>query len=1333
MYSRTALITLAALTVPLSAQIIVQGGAVSGAVIGGVPGQPMVIEVQDGEPAEGMLPPAGAMAALAAGGAEGGDVDFNRLRQMIEQSKNRPAPTVEQQKAGILRELQFDRSPAGILATRMEEAREAAAAKNPQPAHPAPPAPPAPVAPPAPPVAPPAAPAVEGVPATPEGGMTPEGAPGVEGAVVPAPEVAPAPVAPPAPQKPSPDAAKAQAELEQFRKDAAVFRRDVVLGRWDKVKAFLAGLPPQLSAEAYQNVVARLSAPSPVQPTPDLIARGAKPHTQPALLSTDDLLGLAAAAPKPPQKAQIKGLAKMLPKDPRPPKEFFDALAKGIQHFGGEDPASRQRAAEFLMEAGFVKDATPFLPDLATAKEKKDYAALNLIARHRADLYQLDKKDAGKDALPLAWELSTSFLTDAKAPAPAKAEALFRALSLIPQLGDDTGKLWLEKTFKNPQGEGVELLATLGTLTAQTRENPDQTLRLEQLKLQHAAVTTILATKDVDPAAWSGIFTIYAEQWAYEAGVTQVKDQSNTRRMVPQYDEWGNLFYSRPNTGFQGPGVRPIGAGELLECKPDEKWLASIQSSSRNECLLAAARLHLKVKEENQALPVIKTLAATDKEQAKALVRETIKVWTENNNPNEGQNYRSQYMYFYGFNNQSGAIPLTRSKQERNLVELAALVKGVSELDLGESFHTEFANAFISCHSQAEVWRVEAVESVFGATDVLDSDTLATLVGKMRLNLAGLWPNPKVQQAFQTKRKDKELQEQIFTGYKAAQGVLERALLKKPAQAWRLEEQLAGLRFEESNYRSSLEGNHEHSKTKRASLDMLAAAAGEYAASLPLEDPSDETSAIFETWFYAALGSPSLEALKSNHVATPEEYAKIKQALDSLPGDTKARHLKSFATTINNRLANVAPDLKLRYLEAAGAVIGDHPAMRDASDVLAYYRDLITEIQLDATVDGSDRVGTDQAFGLRVNLRHTREIEREAGGFQKYLQNQNSMQYAWNFGRPTEDYRDKFEKAARAALEEHFEVVSLTFHTDKVESQTDPKFGWRYTPYAYFMLKPKGPQVDKVPPLKLDLDFNDTSGYVVLPVTSAEVLIDAGKSEPRPFRDLKVTQTLDERSHAEKGSLFLEVKATAHGLIPPLGELMSETYDGFEVGNIEDRGLRVVEMDAAADDFAPISEHEWRIELKPEGGSLPASFEFPTVKQELAKEDGLTRQRYVDVDLQPVGERVELGGSAGGSETMVLGGLMALAVIAAAVLGTAKRRKAPHHDGPELAPLPAQMNVVSVIGYLRRLQQRAGTTPMMKREIEKEIVELEAKHFGRADTPEDTMQLESIAKRWQTA
>ncbi len=1132
--------------------------------------------------------------------AEPGGIDFNQLRQLIEQSKARPAETPAQQMIAVIRGLAFDRSTAGILATRLEEAR------------------------------------IKQAPAAPAGEPAPE--------------------------------------MEAFKKDAEAFRRDVVLGRWDNVREFLGKLPQEVAIPAFETVLTKLAGasqggaqpqppPQPGNPQP-----GGPQQIQSPFLPPAEVLSLAAAAVTPPPKEQIKLLAKFLPHDPRPPREFFDGLRGGIRHFGGDALADRLRAAELLLEAGFPAEAGEFLPAPAAAQAAHDYAAMNLLARHRVALFEKDPKAAGDTALPVAWELSTAFLSDTKAPPEARGEALLRALELIPRLGDDSGQMWLKKTFSDPQGEGLELLATLGTLTARNSNNPSEVERLSHMKLQHAAVETLLTTEGVDAAAWAGVFTQFARQWNQEADVTRSKDQSDSRGMVTRFDEWGNMFYTRADTGFQGPGTRPIGAGVLLECAPDERWLATIETSTRNETLLAKARLLLKVKEENLALPIIGTLAATDADAAKSLVRETIKVWAQNHNPNQADDYRSRYMYFYGFNNQSGSIPLTRSKQERNLVELAELVRGIRALNLGESFHQELADAFISCHSQAEVWRVEAIEAVFGATGALDSSTLATLVSRMRSNLAGLWADPKVQQALQTKRKDVEQQEQILRGYQAANEILTTALAANPPQAWRLEEQLAALAFEESNYRSSLAPDPQHAATKRAALDALAVAAMHYAQALPLDDPKQETSTVFETWFFAALGSPSLEALKSHHVAAPAEYPKIKAALDALPGAAAARHLKMFATTLNNRLANVPPDLKLRYLEGTAIIASQHEALKDAAEVLAYYRDLTNEIQLDAAIDGSPQVGSTAPFGLRVNLRHTREIERESGGFQKYLQNQTNSPYGYNYGRPPEDYRDKFEKASRAVLEEHFEVISLTFQSDKVASTTDPQPGWRITPYAYFLLLPKGPQVDKVPPLKIDLDFTDTSGYVVLPVASAEVPIDARAAAPRPFRDLKVTQTLDARSQKENhGSLFLEVKATAHGLVPPLAELIALPVAGLETGTIEDRALQVVELDAAAEDFAPISEHEWRIELKPAGGVLPTAFHFPAVKSLVAAEDGLLRQHYVDVDLVPVGESLALGGRAPQQTPWWIAGAAGAVMVVGGVF-LAKRKS--HRSAPLVTKLP---------------------------------------------------------------
>jgi len=1209
-----------------------------------------------------------------------GQINFDRLRQLIDESRGEKKLTPEQQKLAVISELKIDRSPSGILAVRMLEAKPEA------------PAPPAPAVPP--PVAPAPAVPAPAVPATP-------------------------PVA---------DGAIPAQEMAAFKKEAETFRRDVILGRWENAALFLKALPESIQVEAFQALVTKISAPSAINPPAEIKAQGAKPYTDAAFLPPMDWLGLVSSAPKAPDADMLKLLAKLLPANPHPQAEFFEKLKTGVRHLGGNDPVERLRAAEILLEVGFIKEAEVFLPDLAEAKSKPDYKALNLIARHRATLAQSDATAAGKEALPLAWEISISFLNDTKAPAPARSEALFRALSLIPSLGDGRGKEWLEKTFATPEGGGLELLGTLGTLTTLSRENPNESIRLEQLKTQSAAVKSILSIDGVDPEAWSGIFTLFARQWNHEANITREKDQKNSRRNVPQFDPFGNMFYTSQQPEFQGQGNRPISTGDILDCRPDETWLAHIEPTTRNLCLTSAARLFLKVKEENAALPLIEKIAAVRRDEAVSLVKETIRVWSDNHNPNEDQKYRQQYMYFYGYNNQAGSIPLTRSKQERNLVELAALVKGIRGLDLNESFHKELTDAFIACHSQAEVWRVESIERVFGSSDALDAETLGSMTARMRLNLAGLWPNPKLQEAYKTKRKDTELQEQILKGYAAAKGMIERALEKKPAEAWRLSVQLAALHFEESNYRSTIAPDSNHSGIKRASLDALATATDQYIASLPLEDSAKETTDAFEVWIFAALGSPSLEALKGHHLPTETELPKIKAALAKVPADCAERHLKKLANTLNTRLANVSPDLKLRYLDYVSKIVGDRKEMTDAMAVLAFYRDLVSEIQLSATLDGPDRIDATKPFGLRVNLRHTKEIEREAGGFQRYLQNQTGAQFSWNFGRPPEDYRDKFEKAARAALEEHFEIVSLTFHSEKVESRTDAELGWRMTPYAYFLLKAKGPQIDRIPPLKIDLDFTDTSGYVILPITSAEIPVSAsGNPEPRPFRDLRLSQTLDERSQEEKGSLFLEIKATAHGVVPALEHLLSPAVDGFETVRTEDQGVRIAELDAASDDLAPVSEREWRIELKPISGRMPASFRFPPLKVETVPQDGLVLQRYVDVDLVPVSGEFGFEGKSTSRSHWLLG----LLILPIGWLGWKFTRRKTPPVVANLLPLPSQFTPVTVLSFLRKLREEPSMRAEQRLAIDREIDLIETRYFGRSDVEADSRDLREVAMRWQ--
>jgi hypothetical protein len=1120
-----------------------------------------------------------------------------------------------------------------------------------------------------------------------------------------------------------------QAKTIAFKKDFETFRRDITLGRWDLVKTYLEALPANDATTAFRQLVTQLSSPVTVRPRKELASIGAKPHSQPQYLRPAEFLALtdsAKTAPNPQLLAQLAGLIKG---EKKPPREFFAALEKGTRYFGAQNEESKTRTARLLIEAGHLDEVIPFLPNFAQALEKKTYDSLNLLGRYHADSHSADR---GKEHLQKSWELSLGIIREKGAPINARAEALYRALGLVPDLEDGTGKEWLSKTFSSASAEGFEILATVGTLAAQTREVRSTDFRLAQLKLQSAAVAALTGTPDIDLTPWQEILTLYVLNWNAEAERSDRLDSSNSMRPQANVDSFGNIFYARYQQ--QQPRVNQsitpaIPSGELLRSRPSEKWLARIDAPVRLDHLALAAKLFLKVKEEEAAFPILKELSTARPDAVKELVREMIRVWGENHNPNQKSRYRSSYSYFYGYNQRAETIPLTRSKQERNLKLLAKMVQEVKALGLDESFQEEFADAFIQAHSKAEVWRVEALTSVFGETSKLDAETITSLLRRMRANLAKLWPNPKLQEQAKTNRTDTELAIQILNGYTAAKDLCGDALDQHP-ENWELQIQLASLEYEESNSIAGVVSNPEHTTTKISALKDLKAAAQSYLATLPLEDEKEESVEAFTTWFYAALGSPDLGALKAEHQPIPAEYPKIKTALESIPEPARKRHLDNFAKTLNARLANVSADLKYRFLESVLQITGDHERIEEASKVFQYYQDLVTEIELDVHLDGPDRVDVSQPFGLFINLRHTEEIERESGGFQRYLINQSSSRNSYNYGRPTEDYRDKFEKAARIALEEHFEVISLTFHNSKVVARTDSREGWTVTPYAYFLLKPKGPEIDTIPPLKIDLDFLDTSGYVVLPISSAAIPIDASKeTQARPYRDLSLTMILDQREAEKEGNIALEIRASAHGLIPSLADLIQLPIEGFKTSSTDDRELQVDELDARSDDGAPISTHEWRLILDPENAKLPANFTFPQVLATLStnEEEGLTLQKYEDVDLVAVDRTTKI--IAGSDSPSWLLWFIPVGIIAALAAFFLFRKKAPVTEPATGPNLPTTLTPVSILAFLENLQRNAALPEKIQADLSDSIQSLKDRCFGSDRDVPDSEELQEIATR----
>jgi len=500
--------------------------------------------------------------------------------------------------------------------------------------------------------------------------------------------------------------------------------------------------------------------------------------------------------------------------------------------------------------------------------------------------------------------------------------------------------------------------------------------------------------------------------------------------------------------------------------------------------------------------------------------------------------------------------------------------------------------------------------------------------------------------------------------------------------------------------------------------------------SRPTAEPAKDTTRLYETWFYAALGASDLNRIDAKTQLATAEIGRIKAALESLPAERVARHVEMFGNALTTRIGSCSPAVKSRYVRQGLAITGETKITRDLQQLASYYGDLVTEIRLHAELDGPTEVGHGAPFGLRVDLRHTVEIERESGGFGKYLQNQNNGNFSWNYGRPLEDYRDKFEEGLRERLKERFDVLSVTFNQPDVRSQPDAQDGWRVTPYAYVLLKPRGPEVDRIPPLSLDLDFLDTSGYCVLPIESSELLIDARgeRGAARPFERLALVQTLDERQ-AKSGKLVLEIKATAAGLVPTLDELVTLAPAGFDIASKEERPVSVSKFDE--DGRSVLSERLWTVTFKGREGlaRLPETFAFATPKVEVASSEHF---RYVDADLASVGPTVALEYAYGEERARWPWWLGGAALVAAIAWLARRSRPATVEASTATRSIPEPLTPFSALGFLREVHDEGGLESARQRELADEIARLEQAYFGTA-TAGERPDLGAVARKWAAA
>ncbi len=1131
-------------------------------------------------------------------------------------------------------------------------------------------------------------------------------------------------------KKTKPQKNKAKAAAEHFRRLANA-------GRWKELGEHIQSLPFDGSSEkAYRHLVtALLRAPatgsSTSQPPP--ISSSSKvtpmPITKPRpMLTQEDFVELLQLAQTEPNKADIIALSNLLRGVGHPNlSRLAKHLEAGIGRFGGDTLDGRKLAAQLLQPLAIKSEAQialKFVP------ESDDDWALDM----RADLlHRLWSGQPSPPNLSAAWKANEKLIATIEDDA-MRLDGIKRGFTLVAKLPKAKTDEWMSKQFLEG-GSGLKLIQFVQADVHRSLRSTNYNGRSENLRSLRQIVGALLNQTDSDLAKWQLPLTIAAEAWLIEAENTaqhaQIIVNLSSTRYDPVYEQQRRLAQQNSNR------FKPLQPAVIIEHAPDSAWLAALPESRRARALAAVAETLLKDQKVMKALDEIERLARLDPRKANLIATTLLFSWVKSRNPNGGakpilpSSTRSVYIP-----PRPNGTPLTRAKQKRNLRELGQILERLAKLPVDSPKPQAVVTAFEGAHSFAEVYKLDDIRAVFGEPETMPVTSLSTLINSMRQRLATTWRAPKVQQQADTKRGEPQINTEVMTGYETLLTLLDSGLKSKP-DVWQLRLQQAAANFDLAEYQYGNKADLDvYVKHRETAFEAFSEAAGLYA--LQTSMTADKPSAlVFQLWFNANLGASDLSYVTRQQIPEIGNLQKIRDAILVLP-DSEG-HLKAFGESISNTSRRLTPELKPRYLRASLAVLENHPAGEPARKLVQHYDDLLDEVKLVAHIDGSDEIGHTEPFGLFIGLRHTSDIEREAGGFARYLVGGSSTGTPYFYPRypgQRQAPRDDLEGHLGEKLGENFEVQSITFHDNKTQSHTIGQPGWRETPLAYVLLNAKDASVDRIPELQMDLDFYDSLGPVLLPVTTATQIVDARPTPApaRPVAELELTQTLDARLTGENAELklTLELHATGKGLAPSLDKLVALDIPGFEISKTDDQGLSIARVESGASSVNAVSERTWLLTLKPTGdvdGMLPFKFPKPTGLVAMA-----AYKQYRDADLVEVDSELALAGlvlNPPPTWPWFAGGAVAI-LVALGAWHLAKRGA----DEAKTAPIFAVPDECTPFAVMDLLERIAAEPPRSlanahRDQLQSTIRELEQVHFAPdAIQANGHGDLRAIARDW---
>lgn len=1101
----------------------------------------------------------------------------------------------------------------------------------------------------------------------------------------------------------------------------------VMAGEWGVLGEFLAGRPLPEAEAIYAHILQSMN------------------KGDPGLLP-EEVLAIADVAPGEIKEWQFEALAKLLQaaagKNSTGP--LLAQIKAGTRLFGGEDPAKRKRAMDFLAGAGLVREAYDYLPSLEDARSRGDARVILNHGRYHADLAEsLSGPEADAQRLS-AWDLFGEVSLMADAPFALKQDAMRRAIDLLPHMPPAQATAWFAKVFSNSAlgPAALEIVALKAMTIRDAKLDVEQ--RAQTILTMKEAVDTLITQEGVDIRTLKVPLRMLTTALVAEAEAA-TNDKGN-QRIIARETEL------------------------LLRALPGDRWLDAIEPSLAARASKASIAIATVADKTDLALEMLASAIKRTPDQAIDLADHFLVNWEKRLNPRPPEN--QDQFFFYGYREMTPAAPVTRGRQRRNLDRLKGLIADLQAIGVESRQVPSVTAVFKACYAKTEVFEKSDIVRVFGPFEQIPAATASALASTMRASLSGDWRNREAQRAAGMNRTGPEIAALVDKGYGVAIDLVDRALAAEP-DSWRHATIKASLSYDRMQFKQTTQKDDsaKFDAYRKDAFEAFAKAAKQYARVVERGEERDDAG-VYQGWFAAAIASTELNYLNRDDALTDgtpgeDQIDLIRAAIFSLPKDAADRHISAFARAIEGEVGAAPPEVKPRLVRHALRIIGDHPGGASLRGLNELYQDLVKdEIKLRLSIDGSDQVGVNRPFGVMLALRYTTAVDRETGGFAKYLQNDVYTRIG-NQYRPF-NFRDQLKKAVEDALRKDFEVESIGFFEPLTPSRQvveNGEDGWQEKPMAYIILKRKDASIDRIPQIAMDMYFNDPVGSVTLSLPSNSPPLAVGdQPAARPIKDLVVSQTIDLRrlQAGEKDrAVTVEIAAKGKGIVPELRDLLAgldEALPGYSIkeNGIEARPVQIQQEGsssqsryyfygrdpeppkggyATADEsgiFRVPIERSWLITYVPSGGKVGSEFRLPSLKEGIA--GTITSAHYADMDILPV-----QGASLAVDPRLLTPSRLAFFILGLLLLTglailIARRLQREDHTDADSVHLPEKISPLSVVTTLRRFQAdyAASLNPDAQARLATEIAGLERRYFGPENASANG-DLSEVLERWSAA